>query len=324
MANQSIYNAFERMWQHTTAKLSEYSEVASAVNGIIIEVPSSDWELREDGTYTNTVVVEEVTGEETFDISLYGENITKEQAQAFDELVEWVDVQNGKVVFISYSEITTTFSVILKGKINFDEQNVVYAKDLISVNGIIVNIDTEGWELREDGYVKTIEVTDITGDETFDVSLYGEYTDEQSIAYDELVTNIETEDGKVVFTASEVPTVSFSVLLRGKINFKDKNVVYVSDVDLLSKPNATDIVFDDTNAQLGTDSVQSAIEALDNSVESLSGSMEVLNSSIEAITTNMGGVSLCPCTQEEYDEMESHDPSTIYIIREVEKTETTE
>ena len=39
---------------------------------------------------------------------------------------------------------------------------------------------------------------------------------------------------------------------------------------------------------------------------------------IEASAEQLGGISFVKCTQEEYDDMQTHDPDTVYIIAEEE------
>ena len=94
------------------------AKLDTLINGVIINVPTSGWVVQDDGTYINTVAIEELSGDKTLDINLYGDEITEEQAEAFDELVVSIDVEDGQIVFTSSAEITVDFNVLIRGRMN--------------------------------------------------------------------------------------------------------------------------------------------------------------------------------------------------------------
>lgn len=91
-----------------------------------------------------------------------------------------------------------------------------------SVKGIVIDVTTDSWDLQEDGtYKKVIAIEGLTGNEVLNVCLDPSYehTEEQITAFSELVTSIETAEGRIILTASEAITVEFRILLYGKIGF---------------------------------------------------------------------------------------------------------
>ena len=225
-------------------------EIAAGVcfaDGIVVNVEMANWIAQEDGTYTNTVAIEGILESEMYDVSLYGDS-TEEQAHAFDFLVTDIDTYDGQIVLTASEEITVAFSVILRGKVNLENKNV-YVSDLsatnieydnsesnmeatdmqnaidelaTSVKGIVIDVTTDSWDLQEDGtYKKVIAVDGLTGKEVLDVCLDPSYshTEEQITVFSELVTSIETAEGRIILTASEAITVEFSILLYGKVGF---------------------------------------------------------------------------------------------------------
>ena len=221
--------------------------IIANTDGVVINVEIGNWVEQSDGTYINTIDVENVSINDVYDISLYGD-YSEEQAYAFDFLVTSIDTYNGQVVLTASEEITVAFSIILRGRVNLENKNV-YVSDLsatsisydnsesnmaatdmqnaidelaTSVNGFIVNVTADSWDLQEDGtYRKIISVEQLTGNEILDVCLYpGEtHTEEQITAYSELINSIETEEGRIILIASEIITVGFKILLYGRIGF---------------------------------------------------------------------------------------------------------
>lgn len=263
--------------------IDEIAAGACFADGIVVNVEMANWIAQEDGTYTNTVAIEGILESEMYDVSLYGDS-TEEQAHAFDFLVTDIDTYDGQIVLTASEEITVAFSVILRGKINLENKNV-YVSDLsatnieydnsesnmvatdiqnaidelaTSVKGIVVSVTTDSWDLQEDGtYKKIIPVEQITGKETLDVCLYpGDiHTEEQVVAFSELITSIETGEGRITLTSTEAITVQFRIFLYGKINFENSSVVF-------KDCSAADIAFDDTVAKLGAKNIQEADVAL--------------------------------------------------------------
>ena len=238
-------------------------------DGIVVNVEVGNWTEQSDGTYINVIDVENVSIKDVYDISLYGD-YSEEQAYAFDFLVTSIDTYNNKVVLTASEAIDVAFSIVLRGKVNLENKNV-YVSDLSAtnieydnsksgfdatnmqnamdevatiVNGLVVNITTDSWDLQEDGsYKKIVALEQITGNEVFDVCLYpGEtHSEEQITAFSELVSSIETEEGRIVLTAVEEITVSFKIFLYGKVNFGKGNLVAltgsVMEVTEISKEN---------------------------------------------------------------------------------------
>lgn len=238
-------------------------------DGVVINVEIGNWEEQADGTYTNAIDVENVSIDDVYDISLCGD-YSEEQAYAFDFLVSSIDTYNNKVVLTASEAIDVAFSIVLRGKVNLENKNV-YVSDLSAtnieydnsksgfdatnmqnamdevatmVNGLVVNITTDSWDLQEDGsYKKIVALEQITGKEVFDVCLYpGEtHSEEQITAFSELVSSIETEEGRIILTAVEAITVSFKIFLYGKVNFGKGNLVAltgsVMEVTEISKEN---------------------------------------------------------------------------------------
>ena len=228
--------------------IDEIAAGACFADGIVVNVEMANWIAQEDRTYTNTVAIEGILESEMYDVSLYGDS-TEEQAHAFDFLVTDIDTYDGQIVLTASEEITVAFSVILRGKVNLENKNV-YVSDLsatnieydnsesnmeatdmqnaidelaTTINGIVVNVTADSWDIQEDGtYKKIIPVEQLTGKEVLDVCLYpgDTHTEEQILAYSELITSIDTIEGRIVLTASEALTVGFRILLYGKIGFE--------------------------------------------------------------------------------------------------------
>ena len=130
-------------------------------------------------------------------------------------------------------------------------------------DGLVVNVEMANWVVQEDGtYTNTIAVEGILESEMYDVSLYGDVSEEQANAFDFLVTDIDTYNGQVVLTASEEITVAFAIILRGKINLENKNV-YVSDL------SATNIEYDNSESNMEATDMQNAIDELATSVKGI-------------------------------------------------------
>ena len=228
--------------------IDEIAAGACFSDGLVVNVEMANWIAQEDRTYTNTVAIEGILESEMYDVSLYGDS-TEEQAHAFDFLVTDIDTYDGQIVLTASEKITVAFSVILRGKVNLENKNV-YVSDLsatnieydnsesnmaatdmqnaidelaTTVNGIVVNVTADSWDIQEDGtYKKIIPVEQLTGKEVLDVCLYpgDTHTEEQILAYSELITSIDTIEGRLVLTATEAITVGFRILLYGKIGFE--------------------------------------------------------------------------------------------------------
>lgn len=230
---------------------------AGGGEGIVINVEKGNWIEQANGLFTNTIAVNNISDTEMYDVNLYG-NFTEEQAEAFDFLVSSISTANGYVILAATEKINVSFKIILRGKIDLENKNV-YVSDLSAtsieydnntsqlnatdiqgavdeiatkVNGLIVNITTDGWNLQSDGtYQKKVILEQITDDDIFDVCLYpgDDYTEEQLNAFGNLITSIETADGMLVLNASENITVSFRIFLYGKMNFSKSNLVALTD-----------------------------------------------------------------------------------------------
>ena len=114
------------------------NNMSGSLNGIIVSIDAGSWILQENGTYTNTVLVDGLTGDEILDVNLYGD-VTEEQSEAFDVLVKSIDTQEGCIVLTASEEIDVEFKLLLRGKINFEEQKAILVKDLNSSNIVYDN-----------------------------------------------------------------------------------------------------------------------------------------------------------------------------------------
>ena len=127
-------------------------------------------------------------------------------------------------------------------------------KHAYNTDGIVVNVEIENWIEQTDGtFTNTIAVSEVVPDNIYDVSLYGDFTEEQAEAFDFLVSSIDTADRQIVLTALEKVDVAFSIILRGKVNLEDKNV-YVSDL------SATSIDYDNSKSNLDSTNMQNAMD----------------------------------------------------------------
>lgn len=321
--------------------------------GIVVNVEIGNWIEQTDGTFTNTVNVSEVSATDIYDVSLYGD-FNEEQAEAFDFLVSSIDTMDEKVVLTAYEKVDVAFSIILRGKVNLENKNV-YVSDLSAVsieydnsksgfeatnmqnamdevatmvNGVVVNITADNWDLQEDGtYKKIIALEQITGTEVFDVCLDPStpHTEEQIAAFSELVSSIETAEGRIILTASKEIKVGFKILLYGKLNFgkgnlvaltlngdmmnittvtqdeydalpeSEKNIgIYViSDVENGDDLGAKNMGYDGSETGLGNN-VQDAIDAVDNKVDDIDDKIQAMNSKITDNSTLVNGYCQLP------------------------------
>ena len=232
-------------------------EVVDFINGIMLTINPSDWVEQADGTWKNTVAVEGAAVDKMLDVSLYGD-ASEDEAHAFDFLITSIDVQNDVVVFTASEKINIALNVILRGRMDLENKNV-YVSDLSAgsinydnsvsgldatnvqnavdematmVNGLVVNVSVDSWDLQEDGsYKKIIAIEQLTGNETLDVCLYpgDSHSEEQIVAFSELLSSIETYNGFIVLTAVEKINVSFRIFLYGKVNFDKNNFVALTD-----------------------------------------------------------------------------------------------
>ena len=251
LSSQIITSEGKSLEEHIKEQLSS----AGSTDGIVVNVEIGNWIEQSDGTYTNTIIVDGISSSDVYDVNLY-EDYSEEQAMAFDFLVTSIDTKNNKVILTASQKINTAFSIILRGKVNLEYKNV-FVSDLSAtsieydnsksrldatnmqnamdeiatmVNGLIVNVTADGWNLQEDGtYRKIILLEQLTGNETLDVCLYpGDvHTEAQNVAFSELVNSIETAEGMIILTSIEEITVAFRIFLYGKVNFEEKNLVAV-------------------------------------------------------------------------------------------------
>lgn len=187
------------------------------------------------------------------------------------------------------------------------------------INGLVVNVTAANWDLQANGtYKKIIPVEQITGKETLDVCLYpgDSYTNEQAIAFSELITFIETAEGRIILTATEEITESFRIFLYGKVSFDKSNLVALTDsvmevieitredfdklseeqkasgvyhvIDDTEELSAKNLEYDDTETQLGANNVQDAIGKLNSN---LGGFTPVIDDAgkITGYKTSVGG-----------------------------------
>ena len=238
-------------------KLEELSAAGGgSIDGIIVNVEIGNWVATND-VWTNTIAVEGISASDVYDISLY-DDYSEEQANAYDFLITSIDTFDNQIVLTASEKIDVALSIILRGRVNLEDKNV-FVSDLSAtsidydntksgldatnmqnavdeiatmVNGLVVNVSADSWDLQEDGsYKKIIAIEQLTGNETLDVCLYpGDvHTEEQIIAFSELLSSIETYNGFIVLTAVEEINVSFRIFLYGKVNFDKSNLVALTD-----------------------------------------------------------------------------------------------
>ena len=236
-------------------KLEELS-AGGSIDGIIVNVEIGNWVAAND-VWTNTIAVEGISASDVYDISLY-DDYSEEQANAYDFLITSIDTFDNQIILTASEKIDVALSIILRGRVNLEDKNV-FVSDLSAtsidydniksgldatnmqnavdeiatmVNGLVVNVSADSWDLQEDGsYKKIIAVEQLTGNETLDVCLYpGDvHTQEQIVAFSELVTSIETGEGIITLTAVEEITIAIRIFLYGKINFDKNNLVALTD-----------------------------------------------------------------------------------------------
>lgn len=98
----------------------------------------------------------------------------------------------------------------------------------------------------------------------------------------------------------------------GDEKYTDGKIYAITDGGV-SLTGADAIGYDNSSSELTADNVQAAIDEIVNDITETS---EKIDSVVDEISTNLSGLTLHPCTQEEYDAMESHAANTLYIIRE--------
>jgi hypothetical protein len=124
---------------------------------------------------------------------------------------------------------------------NYNEVSLANFSDLasrvdtldITMNSFTVILILSGWVSDGGtGYKNEVMVSSLTGNEILTAVLYndGTATEEQLRIFDTCITNIETVAGKVIFYCSELPTVTFSVILKGKMAAPPEVVVNLSQV----------------------------------------------------------------------------------------------
>lgn len=232
-------------------------------NGIIVDVLSAKWFVQPNGTYANEIIVDSLTEDVVLDISLYGDNITEDQATAFDEYVNYVDIKNGKIILVSDTNILIDFQLILRGKVDLPKETVVYTKDMTLMDGLVLEVSASKWDQQSDGlYIQKLSVNELLGNESLEVSLYGdEVSEKQAEVFDEYITSIEIEQGHVVLISSNSIDIDFYILLQGKTDFKTTSGAIIQ--------NARFVNFNDDNTRLNATNVQEAIENINSKFSSI-------------------------------------------------------
>ena len=166
------------------------------------------------------------------------------------------DTSHIELTFAEYKELEKTGKVDSNATYFITDDNI-NVTSLVSTEGVVVNVKIENWTAQENGtYTNTIDIIGISANDTFDIMLYGEASEEQARAYDELVDYIETKENQIVLVASEEITVSFNILLRGKVNLENKNVHIVQEL------NAGIMDYDNSSSKLESSDVQNAIDEI--------------------------------------------------------------
>lgn len=100
--------------------------------GIICVLLAENW-VENGSSYTYTIAIPSLTGDEFFDVSLYDDgSATQEQISAFNELITRIDVNNGAVVVQASAQPTVSLSIVLRGMCNIDETTVVNLSEVVS------------------------------------------------------------------------------------------------------------------------------------------------------------------------------------------------
>ena len=112
-------------------------EMLDTVNGIILTVPQSTWIKQADNTYKNSIAVNGISETDVMDVSLYGDNVTDQEAEIFDEWLTAIDFDNNKIILYSSQQVPISFKIVLRGRTNIE-----LGKDTIEAGQ--VSYDNEG------------------------------------------------------------------------------------------------------------------------------------------------------------------------------------
>ena len=240
----SVKSAYDLANQAKTAATNAQTKADSAYNLANSKVDSlSDLGITATATELN---------------KLDGVTVTAEELNFIDGVTSNVQTQlNSKATIV---ELTKAEYDALGDVVNTDGKTYFITDAdsiLFSSEGTVLNVSLDNWVAKSNGtYTNTINVTGITSNDMCDINLYGAVTEEQARAYDELVDYIETKDGQVILTASEEITVSFNILLRGKVNLENKNVHIVQEL------NAGLMEYDNTTSKLEATDLQNAVDEI--------------------------------------------------------------
>lgn len=141
-------------------------------SGIICVLLADNW-VKNGSSYTYTIAVPSLTGDEFFDVSLYDDgSATEEQISAFNELITRVDVNDGAVVVQASAQPTVSLSIVLRGMCNIDETVVVNLSEVVSkVNEFEKSLEEINSNLSDKCKIKEISMSwdSTTKDTTYSV-----------------------------------------------------------------------------------------------------------------------------------------------------------
>ena len=109
-------------------------EMLDTVNGIILTVPQSTWIKQADNTYKNSIAVNGISETDVMDVSLYGDNVTDQEAEIFDEWLTAIDFDNNKIILYSSQQVPISFKIVLRGRTNIE-----LGKDTIEAGQVSYN-----------------------------------------------------------------------------------------------------------------------------------------------------------------------------------------
>ena len=142
--------------------------------GIICVLLAENW-VKNGSSYTYTIAIPSLTGDEFFDVSLYDDgSATEEQISAFNELITRIDVNNGAVVVQASAQPTVSLSIVLRGMCNIDETVVVNLSEVVSkVNEFEKSLEDINSNLKP--ITSMIEITVTKGECTLPQSVLNNY-----------------------------------------------------------------------------------------------------------------------------------------------------
>lgn len=209
--------------------ISYIDSLFASLNDLVVDVPEQGWENVDNGKYTMTISVLELTGNEYPIVSVIPDSNTNSNATTNEISASIIDIQieSGYITIVTDKKFNTGFKLILKGinvqggKIIKDynslAEEIAEINDKISFNDVIVDVTTSGWVNNNDVYTKTIPITGINSNQNLVFSLYNSpVTEAQEIAYKDIIS-LTTLDNAITLVSLSIPTENFKLLLKSAL-----------------------------------------------------------------------------------------------------------